>query len=169
MSSIKPQLRHYWDIQWLRRTLLSAISLLIILLVMPLAAQFTIEHLLEKQGADTAEIEDININPFSGTFEIHELAFSKSGSSPAMIKYLYGNLNMLDLLSSRIVFSDIKLLGVQVAVEKNDSDEIYLNGLPLVKKSATAIEQPEDDPENPEPIEFDLIQLELSDIQVDYI
>ncbi len=168
MSSLKQQLHHFWSISWLRRSIISAIIMLIIVTIIPIAAQFSIQHLIEKQGADSAKIQDIDINPFTGTFELDTLTFSKSGYMPGKIQYLSGNLNMLDLLSSQIVFSDIQLSGVQLAVEKNEKNEVSLNGLLLVKNSSTQKAPLEEDSEASKPLDFALIRLGLNDIEVDY-
>jgi len=168
MSFLQQQCQFFWGIRWLRRSAISAIILLIILLLIPVIAQFTIIHLLEKQGADKASINDINVNLFAGTFELKELTFSKANSKPARIAYLSSNINMLDLFSSQIVISEAQVNGVDIEVRKNDNDELFLNGLPVVKESSTADVQPIKDSQESEPLKFALEKLELINITVYY-
>jgi len=168
MSNLTQQLLPFWKINWLRRSFIGLTSLLILLLLIPVAAQYGIIHLLQKQGATEASIEDINLNPFAGTFELKQLSFSAQDNSAATIALVSTDIRMLELLKGRIVVNDLQLQGVSVDVERNNKGEVFVNGLPVSPDERTEPLPAGEEEKQSEPLEFAINNLELRDIETRY-
>ncbi len=154
MQNLKQSAQVYWNIRWLRRLVISAISLFIILLLIPVAIQLGISYILKDQGATEANVEDINLNIFAGTFELTGLQMKVGENNSAQIDHIYTNINMLDLFSSRIVMDEITLQGVKAEIYRGDDGSISINGLQLVNAKATATDNEDTQNSSTEPLAF---------------
>ncbi len=168
MSDLSQPLKNYWSINWLRRSIISIISLVLILLILPIAAQYTIAHLLQKQGAQSASIEDVNFNPFAGTFELKQLNFSVADIPAAQIDHLSIDLSMLELLKGRFVVNDVQISNSQILLKRHANGEIFINGLPVVTNKPAESPSPPAEEAELAPLKFALNTLELKNIEVSY-
>ncbi len=168
MANFKQHIQRYWTIRWLRRSVIGVSCLTMTLLAIPLIIQYSITHLLVKQGADKATIEDINVNLFAGTFELNKLLISTGQNQPSKLEHFYANINMLDLLSSQIVIDKLQVDGLIVDIQHMDGSNLTINGLPI---SANPSNSPEKDnsPENEsEAIAFGVHQFSLINSEINY-
>ncbi len=158
----------YWNTRWLRRLVISAVSLFIILLLIPVGIQLGIAYVLKDQGASEAHVEDINLNLFSGSFELTGLSMQVAENDSAQIGHIYANINMLDLISSRVVLDEVTLQDVKAQVYRGDDGSISLNGLQLVNNKATATHNEETQTISEKPLAFAINKLLIKQVSVSY-
>ena len=168
MNNLASSFQVYWNIRWLRRIVISAMVLLVILILLPVAIQFTLAYVLEKQGATSVQIEDVNFNPFAGTFEIHQLQVSTGDQPPARLQSVTIDINMLDLLSSRVVIDQALIRGMQTRIQRSETGEISINGLSVFNPSAQVDAPVSSEQADAEPIAFAINALQLETIETEY-
>ena len=173
MDKYKQQFLLYWKIRWLRRSVISAISLAIVLLVIPVIIQFSITHLLVKQGASHADIEDINLNLFSGTFELKKLVITTADNQPIQLDHLDANLNMLDLFSSKIVLHEVRINGLDADIQLLQDGSFSINGLAVQNNTPTSDTQSTNNEleftsADKEPVKFGISKLSIVNSNINY-
>ncbi len=168
MQNLKQSAQVYWNIRWLRRLVISAITLLLILMLIPVAIQYAISYFLKDQGATSAQVEDINLNLFSGTFELTNLTMQVKDNSSAHIGHIYTNLNMLDLISSKIVIDELKLEDVTVDIQRAPDGIIRINGLMLPSSGTTEAGNPPNDDTDSKAVAFAVNTLSMDRLLVNY-
>ena len=167
MTSLKKTLIQNWQKRWLRRSAISLSLVAIILTVTPFIIQYSITNLIVKQGAKKAEIDDINLNLFKGTFELKDLVITTKTDEQIQFSYLYADINMLDLFSSKIVADKIEVNGIKTHIHRDDQGAITLNGL-LLPSAANETEETKTDSGPVQPIKFGVNLLSLKNIDVVY-
>ena len=167
MTSLKKTLIQNWQKRWLRRSAISLSLVAIILTVTPFIIQYSITNLIVKQGAKKAEIDDINLNLFKGTFELKDLVITTQTDEQILFSYLYADINMLDLFSSKIVADKIEVNGIKTHIHRDDQGAITLNGL-LLPSAANETEETKTDSGPVQPIKFGVNLLSLKNIDVVY-
>lgn len=171
MSDFTKQLNVYWKINWIRRSLIAAAIILLILVLIPFGIQYGISQQLEKMGASQVSIDDIDFNPFAGRFEINSLSYQVDDASPARVDQLLADIHMLQLFQGRVVIDQVKLTGLLCAINRKDDGNIEVNGLTVFDASAPAVEAPDDDqtPQHSDDgVKFAVNQLSLEAVTVDY-
>lgn len=171
MDNFKQRLKQYWKLNWLRRSIFTAITVIIILVTIPVVIQYSLTHLLVKQGADSADIEDINLNLFNGKLELQKLVFSSQDNNAASLDHLYADLNMLDLISGKVLVHQLNIEGLNASIVRADNGTISINGLKLPD---TTQKTPADDKTEPgkdsksKPLAFGINHLTISQSNIDY-
>lgn len=168
MQNLMQQFQVYWNIRWLRRLAISAAALLIVLLLIPLAIQYAIGYVLRDQGASEASIQDINLNLFAGSFELTGLNMQVSGNQRAEIAHIFANVEMLELISSRIVIDQLQLKGIKAEITRDQDGNISINGLKVVDNKAPASTDEPPAEEQAKPLAFAVNQLSLQQIEAIY-
>ena len=167
MTNLKSVLIQNWQKRWLRRSAISLFLVIFILIVTPFIIQYSITNLIVNKGAKNAEIDDINLNLFEGTFELKGLVITTKSDEQILLSYLYADINMLDLFSSKIVADKIEVNGIKTHVHRDDEGVITIHGL-LLPTAAEKIEETKTNSESVEPIKFGVNFLSLKDINVVY-
>jgi hypothetical protein len=165
MDNLTQRLQFYWRIRWLKRSVITLASTLAILLLIPFIIQFAMTHWLIKQGASDASIDDINFNPFAGSFEIRQLVFRNAEHPAAQLDKLSINLGMLDLLSGHIVITDVSIDGLQANITRDRDGTLNVNGLAL-NAAPDKTEKESEQPANPP--DFGIERLHISSSHVQY-
>ncbi|MCK4708249.1 MAG: hypothetical protein KAU21_06505, partial [Gammaproteobacteria bacterium] len=168
MENFKQQFQVLWNIHWLRRSVISAITIALILLIIPVIIQFSIPYLLKQQGADTAQIEDINLNLFAGTFELKQLIMTTRDSEPARINHIAADLQMLDLFSSQVIVNELLINGLKADVRRDNNGDISINGLLIpINKSTEAEPDPSTETVS-SPLQFAVNNLSVINSNINY-
>ncbi|MBT4078415.1 MAG: AsmA family protein, partial [Gammaproteobacteria bacterium] len=171
MDNFKQQFQLYWIMIWLRRSIISAFTFTLFLVAIPFIIQFGITHLLIKQGATEASIEDINLNLFTGTFELKKLDITTGDYSPSQLQHLQANINMLDLVSSQIVLHEIQIDGLNVDLQLLENGSFALNGLTLLNSESSPDEpnvSDESDERESSTFEFGINKLSIINSKINY-
>ncbi len=169
MHNFRQQLQQYWQLRWLRRSIISISTITIILLLIPVIIQYSIPYLLVKQGASKAQIEDINLNLFAGTFELKNLVITTGENTPTQLTRLYTDVNMLDLFSSKIIVHKLNIEGLDLTVKRHDDGTIAINGLiiPVAKENKEKQENVKTETEST-PVAFGVDHLIISNSYINY-
>ena len=157
----------YWNIRWLRRLAITAACLLLILILIPVGIQYGISYLLKQQGASSAQVEDINLNLFAGTFELTNLTLQVTGYDSASIGRISTNLNMIDLVASKIVIDELYVQNVSANILKNPDGVISIGGLQLPTEQADETKTTKTTGDG-EPLAFAVNKLALQKISISY-
>lgn len=152
-----------------RKIKIAVITLLVIgfiLITLPLAIKWGAQYAIKEQGASEATIEDINLNLFTGRFELKQLSATFNQQPALKLNRLFAQISMSDLLQSKIVLEDIQIDGFNAIVLRNDDGTININGyvLPQTKEE----ESSEIPKENTKPLDFALANLNLTNSAIIY-
>lgn len=168
MVKMYPQLQVYWNIHWLRRSVISSLISLLILLMIPVIIQYGLIHIIKKQGATEVQIEDINLNPFAGTFELKQLKVTTDGYGSAQLDHISADVDMLELFSSRVVVNDLLMTGLEAGVLRADNGDISINGLAVYSSISQAEKIDATTQDQSEAIAYGVKNLRLENIDVTY-
>lgn len=113
MQKVNQQFQVYWNVRWLRRSVITAIVIGLILLAIPVIAQYGMIHLLKNQGASHVQLEDINFNPFAGSLGLKQLEIISGDHEPTLVDHVFADVNMQQLLPHRIVVDELKVKGIR--------------------------------------------------------
>ncbi|MCK5663278.1 MAG: hypothetical protein KAI17_07315, partial [Thiotrichaceae bacterium] len=168
MDNFKQPLLLLWKTAWLRRSIISAITFIITLIAIPFILQFSLTHLLIKQGASEASIEDINLNLFSGTLELKQLSITTGDYSPSQLDFLHANINMLDLLSSKIVLHDTLIDGLDIDLQLLKDGSYAVNGLSLPSAQPATDSTTSSENETSTQVHFGITKLSIINSKINY-
>ena len=168
MQTLKTLLQTYWNNNSLRRLTISTGVFALILLILPVVIQYSIIHLLKKQGASQASIDDINLNLFAGSFELRQLSFTSGNTQPLQLGHLALDLQMQQLFSKKLVVDSLRLDGLNAVVQRNKNGDLIINGLKLALADSTEGQQTKPESPSENPFGYGLKQLSINHIQIDY-
>lgn len=107
-----------WKRRWVRVVTYISVIVVAILIAMPLVARQQLEKYLLENGANYAVIENIDFNPFSGTFVLHGMDVKLDDKTVFSDSVIFFDLAWRDLFSKGIVLEKVTLQGVTVDVEQ---------------------------------------------------
>ena len=109
-----------------------AIAALLVLLLfvslLPVGVRYGAIQALKQQGMQQVDINDIDINLFSGELGITGMAVSGDGQGLAQLDSLYINLSMLALFKQRLQIENIRLDGLVLDVKNTPEGEWIVAG-----------------------------------------
>lgn len=151
------------------------VTLGILLSVLPIAARYIIADQLVKFGAETAAVEDVDINLFSGRVAITGLNVTFKGKPSLSLGNLSADIAMLGLFQKNILVESVLLQDLSLNVSEL-GDGQYLVAIPVPPKgepeaAAGKIEESGATEEDAQPFDWgigiDHVLLERLDIQAD--
>ncbi len=146
-------------------TLITLIVIGLILTLLPLTIQWGAQYALKKQGASEATIDDINLNLFTGRFELKKLKAVFNEQPALTLERVYVDIDMSALFQSRIVIEDISIESLN-AVVLRDEDKISINGYQLPASKTAA---PDDNkPDESKPLEFSVNSFSFLNSAISY-
>jgi len=159
-----------WRINWLRRSLIGLLILALIIVLIPLAAEFAVVRVLLDRGATSAQVDNIDFNPFVGKLKVEQLEYSVAPSPPARVTQLAADLDMKALFKLDVVVEALSLQGVELEVERADNGSVSVNGLRVVDTTGAKVEAADDSNQQTasQPPRFALQSLRLEDVRVNY-
>jgi hypothetical protein len=144
--------------KWLTGVLL---VILLLLVLLPMAVQYTAVYLLKEQGFQQVRIGDVDLNLFSGGVGLSDVIISGDGQGRATLSNLQVNLSMLALLKKRIEVESLQLDGITVDLENRDTGQWSIAGfVPPKAEQATA------PPGQAEPWGIGVDQLQINNVSV---
>ena len=109
-------------------------------------------------------IDDVDLNPFTGTFAIRSLAFEdENGRNHA--QHAFANLNWTDLLNRRIRITEVVLTDAELRIRRTESNR-WLLGTIVVSAQAAVTEAEQSEAETGWGVGIDALRFE--DVSVDY-
>lgn len=157
--------------RWQKIVIGIAVTLGVILTVLPIVARYIISDQLVKLGAETAAVEDVDINIFNGKVSITGLNVTFQGQPSLSLGNLSVDIAMLGLFQKNILVESVLLQDLSLNVKELD-DSQFLVAIPVPPKSEAAPEEALAEPaEDAQPFDWgigiDKISLERLDIQAD--
>ena len=119
-------------VMWLSGSILLVFVMLLILL--PLAGQWGIEHWLRNHGAKQATIDDIDFNPFTGRFVLRGLRAGTSEGIQFQVGSVSADMDWWPLVHRRVFIRQIQLNGADIDVS-NSPDGSWMLGEVLIQAS----------------------------------
>lgn len=149
----------------IKRLFIILLSVSFLLIIIPFIIQWTIIYGIKDQGANSASIEDIDLNIFKGTFKLEQLKAQFKESSPISIDLVSVDLAMSDLFDSKIVLEKIEVNAIDLNIHKMDDGNISINGylLPITKNESST--KPTTDSK---PLDFSIQAFNLNNSNINY-
>lgn len=108
----------WWQRRWLRWVTAGLLILALVLVLVPIGARHALERWLLDNGADSAQVADVDINPFLGVAELDGLDVRIDGRTVLSDATIHLDLDWLALWSKGIVLEGATLRGVTVDIEQ---------------------------------------------------
>jgi hypothetical protein len=160
---------------WLKRTLILAITLAIILTAIPIAAKYAAKSVLTQLGAEYVDIEDIDLNLFTGKIALHKLLIKRQRENNpdqtlVSIKQLIANISLTNLIQQQLLVEGLVLKGVSVLVEEQSPGHFVI-GIPFPEKhdENTAKDTDETTEEPSLNWGIGLANIQLNDVSIHYV
>ena len=161
--------------RWPLVTALSLASLtLLVVVLLPVAAQYGLRNWLLENGAQNVQIDDIDINPFTGVLLIEGLRIDVDSRNTLQADALGLNFAWQALARKRLTLSRITLSGIDMEIRQNDDGVLHIGGIPLPTTGAEAdakhaeLQRKALQAEQDSPWGIGIEMLTLSDIDIDY-
>ena len=143
------------------------IALALLLTLLPAGLRIGAEYALENFGAESAQIENIDLNLFTGHFAVEGLKVNYARQPTLSVDAFSINLNMLSLPRKRILVDTFTLSGVDLKIFQQQQQ--WIIGLPLpdpASNGETDAAQ-EEETQEPDSWQFGIHQFSLQDIALD--
>jgi len=138
----------------IRRVLLYAViaAFFLMICIWIFTGHITKHYLTEwliKQGAETAVIESITINPFALSIELLDLKVQKSGYPLMGLKKVYVNFSIFGLFRKELRISEADIQGISLDVHQK-KDGVEIGGFPIPAPADKSPEKPEEEQDSSE-------------------
>jgi len=154
----------YWKRLLFRSGLALLLLMALLVLLLPTALRIALGEWLQRQGAEEALIENIDLNPLTGRMAIEGVHLRFPGARPFTLGRLTADLDIVELTGGRIVIDQLRLDGLRADIRRDDKGNLYINGWspqPLTSKpNATG--------RSSSPPSFALALVQLSNLQIRY-
>jgi hypothetical protein len=141
---MEPLMGH-WNI--LRKIAIAIFLLIItIFVIAPPITSIILSDVLEKAGADQAEIGDININPLMGRVELFDVHLRDDGSTILALDHGLIRLNLFGLFDRKLKISELQLKGAYVDLVEKDYIPLGVRGLDFEQQEEAIEEEVRENP-----------------------
>lgn len=149
-------------IRWLIRLAIITGVIGLLLWVLPVGLREGAEWWLAEQGVET-EIEDINLNLFTGKAEITQARGENSQGDGFVIGRAYADLTWQSVIEGRVHLLEIVLADSKFDIRQNDTELVSVLGLQLADLISA---EPKPEEETQTDIQYGLDKLQLSDVHI---
>lgn len=158
-AASKPQKNLMFRVaKWL---LYFAIFIAVLLAILPIGIRFGAEYALKELGAERAQIEDIDLNLFTGRFALKNLQVDYQQQTTLALDELAVDLDLSTLLNKQILVDDLVVSGLKLAVF--EEQEQLVIGIPLPQSD----DSNDDDTESaPSAWSFGIQRIDLNNIVI---
>jgi hypothetical protein len=164
MKSFSHVLKDIWKRRLVRlATILLALVVMVVLLT-PIALRFAATSWLTRNGAETASIETLSINPFTGTLHLTGVSAWQDGREVISGDDLFIDVDVQDLFSRHVVIEQLDLNGVSVEVERFMDGGLRIGSYRPVAAPETVPEPAE----TAQPWYVTIISVSLDKVLIDY-
>ena len=146
--------------RWVIVTTILATLFLVVIAVTPHIMEFVLEDWLRDNGADQAEIDDIDFNPFTGITAIELLNVRVGEQDTLVIPRLTLDLDWSPFFSQQVYIKAVTLDGVEVTIVVDEDGNMNIGGIEL--------DTGESDEETDEPWGYGIVELNISNSVLDY-
>ena len=157
-----------WRRRWLRFSVYTAIAIIILLIALPYAARYGLEQWLENNGADRAEIKDIDINLFTGTVALKGADVTLGGQKVISDKDIEVDLDLLPFFSRQATVRSATLDDLHLEIEIKPDGKVRIGSVVLGGGEAADAKTDKTE-EGQRPWWFKVDTLQLTNSSVRYI
>jgi len=123
--------------------ILTTLLVALFLLFLPLMLKKTIEYALVQQGAESAQVEKVIVNPFSGRLELFNVTVSTEQKQQLNLGHLKVNLAWLDLLQKHINLQTLEVLDTTLFLVYHPNEYVRVGGITFPLNSKQPVTTPE--------------------------
>lgn len=127
-----------------RKLLIAALSIAFIsctfLLLLPVGAKYGLIYAIKNNGAERVNIEDIDINIFTGNFTLSELQINTGDFPATTLHKLTVKLPISALLSKHLLIKQVSIEGLSMAVITKDKKALFI-GMPIASSDKSKAPQ----------------------------
>jgi len=133
---MKPLYRYTWF------KVVTGLVILCLLFIsfLPYAIRYGIEQWYLKQGADFAQLEDVDLNLFTGKLQLDKLTVSKNNSPLLDISQIIIDFDWLPLFEKRAFFPQLTISGLKTGITQLQDGNIKLAGITLPENNNKSTE-----------------------------
>ncbi len=153
--------------RWFKWNLALLIIVLALLALLPIGVRYAAVHLLKEQGIKQVEIEDVDINLFSGEVGISGVKVSGDGQGRASLGKLYVNVALLDLIKQRIRLQQLEINNLELNLQNTEAGDWIAAGILPPPPAPADAEEAQQAPAEPWGVGID--QLKLAGINVHFV
>jgi len=158
-----------WRRRWVRICVYIAVLVAIVLIGLPYAARYALEHWLKENGAEQANIKDIDINLFTGTVSLKGTDVKYGGHTVIKDSTIDIDLALIPFFSRQATVQSATLQGVHLEIEKQTDGRIRIGSVAVGGKSDDAAAAKQSSAGESRPWWFKVETLQLTDSTVRYI
>jgi len=122
---------------WFRILISLLVLFLLLISVLPYGIQYGIQDWFKQQGADSAKVEDVDINLFTGKLSIRKLLVKKADVRTLQVDQANIQLDWIPFFKKRIWISSVSLDGVFIDIQQTKKQRWILGGISLPDSTPT--------------------------------
>ncbi|MFQ5465457.1 MAG: DUF748 domain-containing protein [Thermodesulfobacteriota bacterium] len=107
-----------------------AVATTAVLVLLPYVIRGAVERHLVAMGAESAEVGDVDFNPFTGALRVEEVSVSAGGAERLRLASATFDVSYLPLFSGRLHLGDVEVAGLDIKVAKGP-EGLDLGGLAI--------------------------------------
>lgn len=158
-----------WRRGWFRTLAILGLLLGGLLIALPFGIAYGIKRALVEAGADTATVDNVDLNLFTGTFAIDNLGIEVGADKPLILPRAYLDLDWSALFKDRyIVIEEVLVKDAEIMFTIDEQGRVYAAGI----APPEATEEPEPTPSKTVEVPFiqgyGLRKLQIDNVTVHY-
>jgi len=146
--------------RWLRTAVILSVVLALVLTLTPYGIRYALQRWLLSHGADSAQIEDVDFNPFTGLLALHGVEIKAGGQPQLSLADASMRFGWWELWHKRLLIQELRLSGAHAVVESDGGDHWRLAGIRLMPNPKAA--------NDGRPWGFGLTSVHLDDVVLRY-
>lgn len=131
MENNNTQASPFWKQRWFKVISPIVVMLALSLSALPMLVSNNLKSWLLENGADDVAIENIDINPFTGTAAVYGLDIKLDNRTVASNTLVSFDLSLMSLLKKGIAFENVILKDVSIDIEQYQNGKIRIGSLVL--------------------------------------
>ena len=122
--------------RWLQVIAGLGVLFLLFIILLPFGIRYALVQLILQQGVQSAQIEDVDFNLFTGELQISNLQIKRKDESTLQLPKIIANADWTPLLKKRAVVPSILLQGLDIWIDQDTNGKLQIGGIPLPKSRA---------------------------------
>ena len=138
MDTTKKSAKPLYKRRWLQVIASVAVLFVLLIILLPVGIRYALQEFLLQQGAQSAQIEDVDFNLFTGELQVSNLRVKRKDESTLLIPKVIANADWTPLLKKRAVIPSILLQGLDIWIDRDANGKLQIGGIPLPRARVSA-------------------------------
>jgi len=147
--------------RWLRIAVILSVILALALTLTPYGIRYALQRWLLSHGADSAQIEDVDFNPFTGVLALHGVEIKADGQPQLNLTDASIRFGWWELWHKRLLIQELQLNGARGVLARDGSGHWRFAGVRLAPGASSANDE--------QPWGFGLASARMDDVDVQYL